>query len=138
MSSSAHIDKMKRDILALGKGPTQGLDHTLTAGKMYSLNFTATKNKFCWSLHYNGANSYLFVNSQKIMKFKTKDSKVVTSPICLGNISKDWSADNLKKTGLNGYVKSWWNYTNYSWVFQGKIWYSMKCFSLLKNVFLRH
>ena len=47
MSSSAHIDKMKRDILALGKGPTQGLDHTLTAGKMYSLNFTATKNKFC-------------------------------------------------------------------------------------------
>ena len=38
------------------------------------------------------------------MKFKAKDSEIVTSPICVGNISKDWLADNMKKTGLNGYV----------------------------------
>ena len=62
MSSSAHIDNKKKDILVLGKGPTQGLEHTLTAEKMYSINFTVTKKKFCLSLHYNGANSYLFVN----------------------------------------------------------------------------
>ena len=71
---------------------------------MYSINFTVTKNKFCSSLHYNGANSYLFVNGQEIIKFKAKDSEIVVSPLCLGNISKDWSTDNMEKTGFNGYV----------------------------------
>ena len=56
------------------------------------------------SLHHNGADSYLFVNGQKIVKFKAKDSEIVASPLCLRSISKDWSADNMKKTGLNGYV----------------------------------
>ena len=104
MSSSGHIDNKKKDILVLGKEPTQGLEHTLTIEKMYSINFTATKNKFYLSLHYNRANSYLFVNGKEIVKFKAKDSEIVASPLCLGNISKDWSADNMKKTGLNGYV----------------------------------
>ena len=63
MSSSAHIDNKKKDILVLRKGPGQGLEHMLTAAKMYSINFTVTKKKFCFSLHYDGANSYLFVNS---------------------------------------------------------------------------
>ena len=62
MSSSAHIDNKKKDILALGKGLTQGLEHTLTAEKMYSINFTVTRKERCLSLHYNGANIYLFVN----------------------------------------------------------------------------
>ena len=101
MSPSAHTDNKKKDILVLGKGPTQGLEHTLTAEKMYSINFTVTKKTFCLSLHYNGANSYLFVNGKEIVKLKAKDSE---SPLCLGNISKDWSADNMEKTGLNGYV----------------------------------
>ena len=70
---------------------------------MYSINFTEEK-KFCLSLHYNGANGYLFVNGKEIIKFKAKDSEIVTSPLCLGNISEDWSTDNMKKTGLNGYV----------------------------------
>ena len=71
---------------------------------MYSINFTITKKKFCLSLHYNGANSCLFVNSTEIYKFKAKDSEVLVGPICLGNISKDCSVDNMKKTGFNGYV----------------------------------
>ena len=71
---------------------------------MYSINFTVTKKKFCLSLHYNGVNSYLFVNGARIIKFKAKDSEIVASPLCLGNISKDWSTDNMKKTGLTGYV----------------------------------
>ena len=104
MSSSAHTDNKKKDILILGKGPTQGLEHTLTAEKMYSINFTVTKKKFCLSLHYNGANSYLFVNGTEIYKFKAKDSAIVATPLCLGNISKDWPADNMKTTGFNGYV----------------------------------
>ena len=56
----------------------------------------------CLSLHYNG--SYLVVNGTEIIKFKAKDCGIVTSPLCLGNISKDWSTDNMKKTGLTGYV----------------------------------
>ena len=55
-------------------------------------------------MHYNGANSYLFVNGTEIYKFKAKDSKIVASPLCLGNISKDWPTDDMKKTGINGYV----------------------------------
>ena len=86
------------------KGPTQGLEHTLSAEKMYWINFTEHNKKFCLSLHYNGANSYLFVNGKEIHKFKAKDSEIVATPLCLGNISKDWSLDNMKKTGLNGYV----------------------------------
>ena len=55
------------------------------------------------SLHYNGANSYLCVNGTEIYKLKVKDSENVASPLCLGNISKDWTIDNLKKTGFNRY-----------------------------------
>ena len=102
MSSSTHIDNEKRHIV-LGIGPTQGLEHTLTPEKMYSINCTEKNKKFCLSLHYNGANSYLFVNDKEIIKFKAKDSEIVASPLCLGNISKDWLTDNMKNTGLNGY-----------------------------------
>ena len=56
---------------------------------MYSVNFTDHRKKCCLSLHYNGANSYLFVNGVEIIKVKAKDSKIVTNPLCLGNISKD-------------------------------------------------
>ena len=104
MSFSAYIDNKKKDKLVLGIGPTQGLEDTLTPEKMYSVNFTATKKKLRLSLHYNGANTYLFVNGTEIYKFKVKDSEIVASPLCLGNISKDWSVDNMKKTGFNGYV----------------------------------
>ena len=64
---------------------------------MHSINFTVTKKKFCVTLHYNRANSYLFVNSTEIYKFKAKDSEIVAAPLCLGNISKDWTVDNMKK-----------------------------------------
>ena len=71
---------------------------------MYSINFTVAKKKFCLSLHYNGANSYLFVNGAEIYKFKAKDSEIVARPLCLGNISENWSIDNMKRTGFTGYV----------------------------------
>ena len=73
---------------------------------MYWTNFAVTKNKFCLSLLYNEANSYSFVNDTEIYKFKAKDSEIIATPLCLGNISKDWSTDNMKKkkTGFNRYV----------------------------------
>ena len=55
-------------------------------------------------MHYNGANSYLFVNGTEMYKFKAKDSEILASPLCLGNISKNWLVDNMKRTGFNGYV----------------------------------
>ena len=55
-------------------------------------------------MHYNGTNIYLFLKSIEIIKLKAKDSEIVAYPLYLGNISKDFSVDNMKKTGLNGYV----------------------------------
>ena len=76
MSFSAYIDNKKRGILILGKGPTQGLKNTLTAENMYSTDFAETKKKFCLSLHYNGTNSYLFVNVTEIYNLKQKILKL--------------------------------------------------------------
>ena len=87
-----------------GKGPAEGLDeHSLTAEKMDSVNFTDHRKKCCLSLH-SGANSYLFANGTEIIKFKAKDSNIIATPLCLRNISKGWSVDNMKDTGLNWYV----------------------------------
>ena len=66
--------------------------------QMYSINFT--KKKFCLSVHSYGTNSYLFVNRTESIKFKVKDSEILPSPLCLGNISKDWSIDNMKKNWI--------------------------------------
>ena len=71
---------------------------------MYSINFNVTNSKFCLSLLYHEANSYLFVNGREIHKFRAKNSEIVATPLCLGSISKDWSVDNMKRTGSNGYI----------------------------------
>ena len=55
-------------------------------------------------MYYNGSNSFLFVNDTKIYQFKAKDSEIKKYPLCLGNVSKNFTANNMKKTGLNGYV----------------------------------
>ena len=73
--------------MILGKGPTQGLEHTLSAENVYTINCTELNKKFCLSLNYNGANSYLFVNSKEIHKSKAKDSEIIETLLCLGNIS---------------------------------------------------
>ena len=89
MSSSTKIDNSEKDILILGKGPTKGLEHTLPAGKMNSINFTENNKKFRLSLHDNGENSYLFVNGIEIHKFKAKDSEVEANPLCFGTFQKN-------------------------------------------------
>ena len=104
MNSSSKIDNRRKDILVLGKGRTQGLESAVSAKTTYSINFTKKNTKFCLSLHYNGANSYLFVNGTETHKFNSKDSKIVPYSLCLGNISKDWTNDNMKKTGFNGCI----------------------------------
>ena len=77
MNLSVHIDSKAKDILILGDGPIQGLgDTTLTAEAVYSINFTQSNSTFCLSLHYNGSNSFLFVNATKKHQFKAKDSEI--------------------------------------------------------------
>ena len=105
MNSSIHVDNKGKDILIIGKGLMQGLgEQSLMTEKIYSINFSKDNIKFCLSLHYNGANSYLLVNGTEIIKFKAKDSKIVASPLCLANISKNWSTDSMRKSSFTGYV----------------------------------
>ena len=87
----------KKDMLVLGKEPAEGLEHTFIAKKMYSINFTVTKCFFCLSLDDSGANSCLFVNGKEIIKLRVKYFQIVATRLCLGNISKDRSVDNMKK-----------------------------------------
>ena len=105
MSSSLYVDNRKKDILIINKDPTQELDdNALTAGKEYAISFTEQHKIFWFSLHYNGINSYLFINGVEIYKLKAKYCEVNAASLYLGNVSKDFSADNMKKTGLYGYV----------------------------------
>ena len=105
MGLSTKIDDKGKEILILGKNPTQGLrENSLSAEKMYSIDFTKFNTKFCLSLHYNASNSYLFVNGTEIHKFTAKDFIIFPYNLCLGNVSKDFSASNMKKTAFNGYI----------------------------------
>ena len=88
----------------MGKGAIQWLEDRLSAEKLYTINFTEHNKTFCLSLHWNGANSYLLSNGTAIHKYKAKDCEIAATPLCLGNISKDWSVDNMRKTGWNGYA----------------------------------
>ena len=104
-SSSVHIDFKNKDILILGEGPTQVLDDTaLTAEALSPVNFMQPNKRFVLSLHYNGSNSFLFGNAKKIYKFKAKDTKIKDYALCLGNISKDFAINVMKKTGLKAIV----------------------------------
>ena len=98
MSSPVHNDKKSKDILILGKRPTPRLYNiTLTAEAEYSINFLRSQRKSCLSLHYNESISFLFVNTIKIYQFKPKNSEVTPYPLCLGNISMDFTANNMTK-----------------------------------------
>ena len=89
MSSSVHANNKTKNILVLSKDFVQGLDNTtIYAEKLYSISFTEINKELCLSLHYNGANSYLLFNGTNIHKIKAKDSEIMASPLCLGNISK--------------------------------------------------
>ena len=83
MGFSVHFDNKKKYILILSEALTQGLDDaTLTAEKKNSINFTMARQIMG---HYNGENSYLFLNSKEFSNFKAKDSEIVPTLLCLGN-----------------------------------------------------
>ena len=57
-------------------GATQGLEHTLSAEKMHSIDFTENNKRFCLSLHYNGVNINCLLMVQKLINLKQKILKM--------------------------------------------------------------
>ena len=104
-NSVIHSNNKAINIFIMGDGFVQGInDTTLYAEKIYSQNFTAVNKKFVLSLHYNGDDSYLFVNGKQELKFKAKDDQIVKEILCLENISDDWTSANAQKTWLWGEI----------------------------------
>ena len=87
LGNSRRANNKTQSVLVLDHGLIQKLnDTTIYAEKMYSPNFTVDNNLFCLSLHYNGDNSYLFVNGKEVTKFKTKNPELTKYPMCLGGL----------------------------------------------------
>ena len=98
MSFSAHATNRANHIYLMGDGLTQGInDTTLYVEKNYWRNFTDPGKKFVLSLHYNGDDSYLFVNGREELKFKCKTDQLVKEKLCIGNLSDQWTASESEK-----------------------------------------
>ena len=116
MTNSKHATNQTQSVLVFGHGLIQKInDTTIYAEKLYSRNFTVDNQIFCLSLHYNGDNSYLFVNSRKVTKFKTNNFELINYRMCLGGLSKDYKLDKKSVLGNDvyyiGYItkKPQWN-----------------------------
>ena len=105
MSFSKHSNNKANNIYVMGNDyVTKINDTTIYAEKMFYRNFTEPCKKFILSLHYNGDNSYLFVNGREELKFKTKNDQIINKNLCLGNLSNYWGRDHSTKTSLYGNI----------------------------------
>ena len=103
MSFSRHSTNKANNIYVMGEDFLQGInDATLYAEKEFYRNFTDPGKKFVLSLHYNGDESYLFVNGRQELKFKWKTDQLFKEKLCLGNLSDQWTKSESEKTGLYG------------------------------------
>ena len=105
ISFSIHATNRANHIYLMGNGLTQGInDTTIYAEKKYFRNFTEPDVKFVLSLHYNGDDSYLFVNGRQELKFKCKTDQLVKEKLCIGNLSDQWTASESEKAGSYGNI----------------------------------
>ena len=105
MSFSKHANNKANNIYVMGKDYiTKINDTTIYAEKMFYRNFTEPGKKFILSLHYNGDNSYLFVNGREELKFKTKTDQIINKNLCLGTLPRYWAKDQSTKTSLYGNI----------------------------------
>ena len=105
MSFSIHATNRANHKYVMGDGLSQGIRNTtLNAEKKYFRNFTEPNVRFVLSLHYNGNDSYLFVNGTQELKFKAKNDQIISEKICLGNLSDQWTTSESEKTGLYGNI----------------------------------
>ena len=104
-SSRIHATNRANNIYVMGEDFIQGInDTTIYAEKLFRNNFTEFGVKFVLSLHYNGDNSYLFVNGRQELKFKAKDDQIINEKLCLGNLSDQWTTNESEKTGVYGNI----------------------------------
>ena len=105
MSFSKHTKNKANNIYVMGKDYIQKInDTTIYAEKNCYRNFTRPEKKIVLSLHFNGDDSYLFVNSRQELKFKTKNDQMIEKELCLGILSSDWTTSEFDKTGLWGNI----------------------------------
>ena len=105
ISFSAHATNRANHIYLMGTGLTQGInDTTIYAENNFYRNFTDFGKKFILSSHYNGDNSYLFVNGRQELKFKAKTDQLVKEKLCIGNLSDQWITSESEKTGVYGKI----------------------------------
>ena len=105
MSFSAHATNKANHIHLMGEGLTQGINGTtIYAEKEFYRNFTDFGKKFMLSLHYNGDDSYLFVNGRQELKFIAKTDQLVKEKLCIGNLSDQWTTSESEKTGSYGKI----------------------------------
>ena len=110
----------------------QGInDTTLYAEKIYSQNFTQPSTKFVLSLHYNGNNSYLFVNGKQELKFKAKAGQLLMKKLCIGNLSDEWTASESEKIGFYGNIYDF--IADYKKVTDVKAIYDMHRYLMIKH-----
>ena len=105
MSFSVHATNRANNIYVMGTGLTQGIHDTkIYAEQNFYRNFTDFGKKNMLSLHYNGADSYLFVNGRQELKFKCKTVQLVKETLCVGNLSDQWTTSESEKTGVYGKI----------------------------------
>ena len=105
MSFSVHATNRANNIYFMGTDLTQGIhDTTLYAEKNFYRNFTDFGKKFVLSLHYNGNNSFLFVNGRQELKFKCKTDQLVKEKLCIENLSDQWTTSESEKTEVCGKI----------------------------------
>ena len=123
-SSLIHANNKANNIYVMGDLFVQGInDTTLYAEKIYSQNFTQPSKKFVLRLHYNGNDSYLFVNGKQELKFKAKTDQLVKEELCIGNLSDQWTTSESEESGLFGNIDDF--IVNYKQVAGVKIIYDM-------------
>ena len=132
ISSSVHATNRTNHIYLMGTGLTQGInDTTIYAEKNFYRNFTDFGKKFVLSLHYNGDNSYLFVNGRQELKFKAKTDQLVKEKLCIGNLSDQWTTCESEKTGVYG--KSYDFVVDYEQILGVKTIYDMRRYLIIKH-----
>ena len=131
-SSLVHANNKANNIYVTGDLFVQGINDTASyAEKAYSRKFTQPSTKFVFSLHYNGDDSYLFVNGKQELKFKAKTSHLVKEKLCIGNLSDQWTTSESEKTGLYGNIYDF--VVDYEQIVGAKAIYNMYRYLIIKH-----
>ena len=132
LSFSVHATNKANYIYLMGTVLTQAINDTaIYAEKNFYRNFTDPGKKFVLSLHYNGDDSYLFVNGRQELKFKCKTDQLVKEKLCIRNLSDQWTTSESEKTGLYG--KNYDFVVDYEQISSVKAIYDMHSYLMTKH-----